>query len=168
MRVQSILLLAILGTSSAADLRRARKLQAKSGKGGKGTPVPAPVAPPVAPPVEPPVEEIFPCEDDADFTFTLTKMKIDQGCEWITRNSAKTATRQAAYCTGDVADSCPVACGTCPPCEDNEDFTFPLDHDPSIEQDCKWICWRNADKRQPQYCSGEIANECPKSCGLCE
>ncbi len=53
------------------------------------------------------------CEDDADFEFELKKQPGEmRDCEWISKNEEKIAIRQEAYC-GDVAESCPVACGEC-------------------------------------------------------
>ncbi len=53
------------------------------------------------------------CEDDPEFEFELQKLPGEmRGCDWISKNENQMATRQAAYC-GEVADSCPVACGEC-------------------------------------------------------
>ncbi len=54
------------------------------------------------------------CEDDADFTFTLTNFPDTvKGCSWITQNENNVDTRRDKYCGTEVGDYCPVACGFC-------------------------------------------------------
>ncbi len=113
--------------------------------------------------VSPPEPE---CQDDPDFTFTLTYLRTQVECEWITKNEDKIETRMA-YCNDpEVKTGCPLTCGGCA-CEDDSNFEFELTNMPGEMRGCDWIT-KNEDKtatRQEKYCSGDVAENCPTACG---
>ncbi len=106
------------------------------------------------------------CLNDQEYTYD------DDGKSRPCSNIRIKETRRQTLCLLDeVRENCPQSCGIC--CEDDPDFTFPLNNIFGTSQDCAWITKNNIDIRRGNYCGMEdtvgttsIRNMCPLACDL--
>lgn len=112
------------------------------------------------------------CEDNPSHRFK-TDLGLMQSCAWFTQgNNMQRSKRINKYCLrSDVKYMCAETCRSCreaETCDDDPDFTFDLINT-GTTQFCNWITANESreDDRRNNYCTGEVLDACPKSCGFC-
>ena len=136
-------------------------------------PTVSPTASPTASPTSSPTETQNNCLDAESETFVLDNDEVE-GCDWLTKNSARDEIRKNNYCyRHEVKTLCPFTCDFCEECVDDSTYSFTLVKTGKTV-DCSWLTKNKSkmDQRIANYCTedfdeGQLLDACTKSCGKC-